>query len=62
MKGTMPEKPGEIGIDRMYADNNDLSVGDEIESGGHTWKITGLVAAFSIRRLVSNNNVPCLTR
>ena len=37
MKGKMPEKPGEIGIDRMYADNNDLSVGDEIESGGHSW-------------------------
>lgn len=56
MKGTMPEKPGEIGIDRMYADNNDLSVGDEIESGGHTWKITGLVALSDYSALFSNNN------
>ena len=56
MKGKMPEKPGEIGIDRMYADNNDLSVGDEIESGGHTWKITGLVALSDYSALFSNNN------
>lgn len=56
MKGKMPEKPGEIGIDRMYADNNNLSVGDEIESGGHTWKITGLVALSDYSALFSNNN------
>ena len=56
MKGKMPEKPGEIGIDRMYADNNDLSVGDEIESGGHTWKITGLVALSDYSALFQNNN------
>ena len=56
MKGKMPEKLGEIGIDRMYADNNDLSVGDEIESGGHTWKITGLVALSDYSALFSNNN------
>ena len=56
MKGKMPEKPGEIGIDRMYADNNDLSVGDEIESGGHTWKITGLVALSDYSALFSDNN------
>ena len=56
MKGKMPEKPGELGIDRMYADNNDLSVGDEIESGGHTWKITGLVALSDYSALFSNNN------
>lgn len=56
MKGKMPEKPGEIGVDRMYADNNDLSVGDEIESAGHTWKITGLVALSDYSALFANNN------
>ncbi|MBQ6356026.1 MAG: ABC transporter permease, partial [Solobacterium sp.] len=30
MAGTMPEKPGEIAVDRMYADNNHLIVGDEL--------------------------------
>ena len=56
MKGKMPAKPGEIGIDRMYADNNDLSVGDKIESDGHTWKITGLVALSDYSALFENNN------
>ena len=56
MKGKMPAKPGEIGIDRMYADNNHLSVGDEIASDGHTWKITGLVALSDYSALFANNN------
>ncbi len=56
MKGKMPEKPGEIGVDRMYADNNNLSVGDEIESDGRTWKITGLVALSDYSALFANNN------
>ena len=30
MKGKLPEKTGEIAIDRMYADNNKLSVGKPI--------------------------------
>ena len=30
MKGKLPESKDEIAIDRMYADNNRLSVGDEI--------------------------------
>ena len=33
MKGKLPEKTGEIAIDRMYADNNKLSVGDSLQSG-----------------------------
>ena len=56
MQGEFPKATGEIAIDRMYADNNDLSVGDEIESGGHTWKITGLVALSDYSALFSNNN------
>lgn len=56
MKGKMPAKPGEIGIDRMYADNNHLSVGNEIASDGHTWKITGLVALSDYSALFANNN------
>ena len=30
MEGEFPQKPGEIAIDRMYADNNGLKVGDMI--------------------------------
>ena len=30
MKGELPAGTGEIAIDRMYADNNNLSVGDTL--------------------------------
>ena len=44
MQGKMPEKADEIAIDRMYADNNELKVGDDLKVGKQTLKITGLVA------------------
>ena len=47
MEGEFPKKPGEIAIDRMYAENNGLKVGDTIRAaaaGGESWQITGLVA------------------
>ena len=45
-------------IDRMYADNNNLSVGDTLksQSGKRTWKITGLVALSDYSCLFQNNN------
>lgn len=56
MKGELPAKTGEIAIDRMYADNNSLSVGDTLQSGKKTWKITGLVALSDYSCLFQNNN------
>ena len=56
MKGERPAKTGEIAIDRMYADNNSLSVGDTLQSGKKTWKITGLVALSDYSCLFQNNN------
>lgn len=56
MDGRMPLTAGEIAIDRMYADNNGLSVGDIIKSSGHSWTITGLVALSDYSCLFSNNN------
>ena len=41
MEGSMPEKSDEIAIDRMYADNNSLKVGDVIASTDHSWRVTG---------------------
>ena len=32
MEGEFPERPGEIAVDRMYADNNGLKVGDTIRT------------------------------
>ena len=56
MKGKFPQQTGEIAIDRMYADNNKLSVGDILTSGEKTWMITGLVALSDYSCLFQNNN------
>ena len=56
MKGELPAGTGEIAIDRMYADNNNLSVGDTLRSGKRIWKITGLVALSDYSCLFQNNN------
>ena len=56
MEGSMPEKSDEIAIDRMYADNNSLKVGDVIASTDHSWRVTGLVALSDYSALFSDNN------
>ena len=58
MEGKMPESADEIAIDRMYADNNNLKVGDTIsgKSGKNNWKIVGLVALPDYSCLFSDNN------
>lgn len=54
MKGKMPEKANEIAIDRMYADNNNLAVGDRLTVGGKELEITGFVALSDYSALFSN--------
>ena len=44
MDGEMPQQEDEIAIDRMYADNNSLKVGDTIKVGCEKKTISGLVA------------------
>ena len=56
MEGRAPEGTGEIAIDRMYADNNNLKTGDTLSDGSKTWKITGLVALSDYSALFQNNN------
>ena len=56
MEGKLAEKTGEIAIDRMYADNNELKVGDTIDDGEKSWKITGLVALSDYSCLFQNNS------
>ena len=55
MKGKLPEGKDEIAIDRMYADNNELKVGDVITVGNYEYKITGLVALPDYSALFSDN-------
>ncbi len=44
MEGALPKEDNDLAIDRMYADNNDLSVGDTLTLEGETYNICGLVA------------------
>ena len=58
MEGTLPEGPDEIALDRMYADNNDLSVGDTLTVSvpEKTYTVSGLVALGDYSALFENNN------
>lgn len=58
MQGRLPQAPGEIAIDRMYADNNALTVGDTLQTadGSTDWVITGLVALSDYSCLFENNS------
>ncbi len=57
MNGSFPSKDGEIAIDRMYAVNNDLSIGDVLEEeNGKKYTITGLIALSDYSALFQNNS------
>lgn len=56
MDGELPDQEGEIAIDRMYADNNKLTVGDNLTVGGKELEITGLVALSDYSALFSNTS------
>lgn len=57
MRGSFPEKAGEIAIDRMYADNNEISVGDTLTGeNGERWVVTGFVALPDYSCLFENNS------
>ena len=44
MKGYMPENKKEIVVDRLYAENNKLKIGDNIRIAGKDFKVSGFVA------------------
>lgn len=56
MEGELPEKEGEIALDRMFAENNDIKVGDSIEISGNKKKVTGYVALSDYSALFSDNS------
>lgn len=58
MEGAFPVLEDEIAIDRMYADNTGLAIGDVLTAvnTGKVWRITGLVALSDYSALFANNN------
>lgn len=54
MKGDMPVSDSEIAIDRMYADNNKLEIGDTLTVDNIEYKISGLIALSDYSALFQN--------
>ena len=52
----MPKGKAEIAVDRMYADNNDIAVGDTICIGNSKKKVSGYVALSDYSALFSDNS------
>ncbi len=56
MNGTLPQEMNEIAIDRMYADNNELTIGDTITVGDHSLTICGLIALSDYSALFQSSS------
>lgn len=56
MEGELPEKEGEVAIDRLYAANNNLLIGDVVEFGEDDLTITGFVALSDYNSLFSSTS------
>ncbi|MGN1131884.1 MAG: FtsX-like permease family protein, partial [Ruminococcus sp.] len=55
LDGKLPGNKDEIAIDRLFAENNQLSTGDFIKVGNKDFKISGLVALTDYSALFKNN-------
>lgn len=55
MSGELPSAENEIALDRMYAQNAELEVGDTITLNGKALKISGLIAVPDYSCLFENN-------
>ena len=56
MKVILPDRDDELAIDRMFAENNDIEIGDELEVGGRDYKVCGYVALSDYSTMFQNNN------
>lgn len=55
MSGSMPQSDDEIAIDRMFAQNNGIEVGDEIVLNGRTLSVTAFIAVPDYSSLFEKN-------
>ena len=55
MDGEFPSKSGEIMIDRLYASNNSIEIGDKIEVDGKSCEICGFAAFSDYSALFKNH-------
>ena len=55
-EGSEPQKTGQIAVDRVYAKNNKLEMGDTLSFGDKEFEITGIVALTDYAALYSDNS------
>ena len=55
LSGEIPREKNEIALDRLYAKNNNLSVGDDFSLAGKSLKIVGIAALPDYSALFQNN-------
>ncbi len=55
MEGKLPAQKDEIVIDRLYAENNQINIGDVLTVQGETYKVSGFVAFSDYSALFKNN-------
>lgn len=56
LSGRLAESDDEIAIDRLFAENNQLQIGDTITLDGETWTVCGLVAFSDYTALFQDNS------
>ncbi len=56
LKGKLPQKTDEIALDRMFADNNEIVVGDKIVLKDTELTVTGLIASPDYSCLYENSS------
>ena len=54
-EGAFPSNVGDIAIDRLYAQNNDIAIGDKMKIDGRTYTVCGFVALSDYSALFKNN-------
>ena len=50
--GSMPSTDNEIVVDKVFAKNNDLAVGDSIDLGGKTWDYSSVIRMVRFRSII----------
>ena len=55
-EGEQPKADDEVAIDRVFATNNDLAVGDKVELEGRTYTICGIMTQPDSQALFLNNS------
>lgn len=55
MSGEIPSNDNEVGIDRMFAENNDISIGDIVKIKDMEYVVSGLVALPDYSALFKSN-------